>query len=80
MKVEIKVPQQGLTVDYVTLLSWTVKKGDRVKKGDILASIESEKATLDVDAPAGGVITEIIANPEEELTIGQVMGYIETEA
>jgi len=80
MKIEIKVPQQGLTVDYVTLLQWKVVSGQSVKKSMPVAEIESEKATLDVESPADGVVSEIIAKPGEELVIGQLMGYVETEA
>lgn len=80
MKIEIKVPQQGLTVDYVTLIQWKVALGQKVTKNMPVAEIESEKATLDVECPADGMVAEIIAQPQEELVIGQVMGYIETEA
>ena len=79
MRSEIKVPQQGLTVDYVTLIQWKVTVGQKVTKNMPVAEIESEKATLDVESPADGVVAEIIAQPQEELVIGQVMGYIETE-
>lgn len=79
MKVEIKVPQQGLTVDYVTFLGWSAREGDRVNKGDIIAEIESEKATLQVDAPASGMLTDLICVPSAEYNIGDIMGYVETE-
>jgi len=77
MRVEIKVPQQGLTVDYVTFLQWNVKAGDSVKKGDIIAEIESEKATLQIDSPADGVLAETICVPGAEYNIGDIMGYVE---
>ena len=79
MKLEIKVPQQGLTVDCVMLSSWNVKVGDIVKRGDEIAVIESEKATLEVEAPESGKIVEIIAQQDEEILIGDVLAYMETE-
>ncbi len=80
MKIEIKVPQQGLTTEYVVLKKWIVQAGQKVKKNMPIAEIESEKAALELESPADGILVEIIAQPDEELTIGQVMGYIETGA
>ena len=79
MKIEIKVPQLGLTTEYVVLKKWNVQAGQKVKKNMPVAEIESEKATLEIESPADGVLVEIIAQEDEELTIQQVMGYIETE-
>lgn len=79
MRIEISVPQQGLTTEYVVLKKWIVSLGQKVKKNMPIAEIESEKATLELESPADGVLVEIIAQPDDELTIGQVMGYIETE-
>lgn len=79
MKVEIKVPQLGLTTEYVVLKKWNVQAGQKVKKNMPVAEIESEKATLEIESPADGVLVEIVAQEDEELTIQQVMGYIETE-
>ena len=79
MKIDIKVPQQGLTVDYVTFLNWSAKAGDRVKKGDIIAEIESEKATLQIDSPADGVLADLVCVPGAEYNIGDIMGYVEAE-
>ena len=79
MRIEINVPQQGLTTEYVVLRKWMVNVGQKVKKNTPLAEIESEKATLEIESPADGVLVEITAQVDDELTIQQVMGYIETE-
>jgi len=79
MKIEIKVPQLGLTTEYVVLKKWNVQAGQKVKKNMPIAEIESEKATLEIESPADGVLVEIVAQEDEELTIQQVMGYIKTE-
>jgi len=79
MKIEIKVPQLGLTTEYVVLKKWNVQAGQKVKKNMPIAEIESEKATLEIESPADGVLVEIVAQVDDELTIQQVMGYIETE-
>jgi pyruvate/2-oxoglutarate dehydrogenase complex dihydrolipoamide acyltransferase (E2) component len=79
MRAEISVPQQGLTTEYVVLRKWLVSVGQKVKKNMPVAEIESEKATLEIESPADGVLVEISARVDDELTIQQVMGYIETE-
>ena len=79
MRIGISVPQQGLTTEYVVLRKWIVSVGQKVKKNMPVAEIESEKATLEIESPADGVLAEIIAQPDDELIIQQVMGYIETE-
>ncbi len=79
MRIEIIVPQQGLTTEYVILRKWMVSVGEKVKKNIPVAEIESEKATLEIESPADGVLVEITAQVDDELTIQQVMGYIETE-
>jgi pyruvate/2-oxoglutarate dehydrogenase complex dihydrolipoamide acyltransferase (E2) component len=79
MRIEIKVPQQGLTTEYVVLRKWIANVGQKVKKNMPVAEIESEKATLEIESPADGVLIEKVAQVDDELTIQQVMGYIETE-
>lgn len=79
MRIEINVPQQGLTTEYVVLRKWLVSKGQKVKKNEPIAEIESEKATLEIESPEDGVLVEIVAKPDDELAIAQVMGYLETD-
>ena len=79
MRVEINVPQQGLTTEYVVLRKWMVSVGQKVKKNMPVAEIESEKATLEIESPADGVLAEIAAQVDDELTIQQVIGFIETD-
>ena len=79
MRIEINVPQQGLTTEYVVLRKWMVDIGQKVKKNMPVAEIESEKATLEIESPDDGVLVETVAPVDDELTIQQVIGYIETE-
>jgi len=79
MRIEINVPQQGLTTEYVVLRKWMANVGQKVTKNMPLAEIESEKATLEIESPADGVLVEIVAQVDDELNIQQVMGYIETD-
>jgi pyruvate dehydrogenase E2 component (dihydrolipoamide acetyltransferase) len=59
-----------------TLLNWLKNVGDNVNKGDVVAEIEADKATVEIEAPEGGVITALSANPGDSLTTGAVIGTI----
>ncbi len=59
MATPIIMPRQGQSVESCILIEWAVKPGDTVKSGDIVASIETDKATFDVESPADGTIIEL---------------------
>ena len=58
MAVEIKVPEMGESITEATLLNWTKKPGESVKADEILAELETDKVTMEVRAPATGVLKE----------------------
>jgi pyruvate dehydrogenase E2 component (dihydrolipoamide acetyltransferase) len=58
MAVAVLMPKQGNTVEECILVGWKKKKGEAVKTGDIIASIETDKATFDIEATADGEILE----------------------
>lgn len=59
-----------------TLLNWLKNVGDTVNKGDIVAEIEADKATVEVEAPESGTISALTANAGDSLKTGQVIGTI----
>ena len=59
-----------------TLLNWLKNVGDAVNKGDIIAEIEADKATVEVEAPESGTISALNAKAGDTLTTGQVIGTI----
>ncbi|MEY2928161.1 MAG: hypothetical protein RL367_2638, partial [Pseudomonadota bacterium] len=60
MAIEIKMPALSPTMEEGTLAKWHVKPGDRVTSGDILAEIETDKATMEFESIDEGVVTEIL--------------------
>jgi pyruvate dehydrogenase E2 component (dihydrolipoamide acetyltransferase) len=76
MAIDILVPPLSQTMDTVTLVEWKIKIGDPVNKGDILFLVETDKATLDVEAPATGILGEILAEPGEEVAVRSRIGAI----
>jgi pyruvate dehydrogenase E2 component (dihydrolipoamide acetyltransferase) len=63
MATEVLVPPLGQTVDTVVLVTWYKNEGEAVAQGDPLFAIETDKATLDVEAPASGVLRQVTAQP-----------------
>ena len=76
---KIAIPDVAMGDAEVDIMKWKVKEGDRVKKGDVLVDIESEKVNVGLEAEYDGVITKIIAKEGEVTSIGQVIAEMEEE-
>ncbi len=77
MAVELKMPALSPTMEEGTLAKWLVKEGDSVKSGDILAEIETDKATMEFEAVDEGTIAQImIAEGSEGVKVGTVIALI----
>ncbi|MGQ9888571.1 MAG: dihydrolipoamide acetyltransferase family protein [Aggregatilineales bacterium] len=70
MATEITLKMDG------TLLNWLKEVGQPVNSGDVIAEIEADKATVEIEAPAAGVLAEVRAKPGEELREGTVIAVI----
>jgi len=75
MAIEIKIPSIGESITEVTLASWHVSDGDFVEEGDILADIESDKATVELPAESSGTIT-LKVEEGSDLAIGAVVAEL----
>src|SRR6478736_6730245 len=77
MAIELKMPALSPTMEEGTLAKWLVKEGDQVKSGDILAEIETDKATMEFEAIDEGRIANILV-PEgtENVAVGTVIATI----
>ena len=67
------VPKMGMDTTEVEILKWKVKVGDEVKKGDPIAEIEFEKATVDIESNVSGIIKEILFKEGEIVKVGSVI-------
>ncbi|SKA03593.1 2-oxoglutarate dehydrogenase complex dihydrolipoyllysine-residue succinyltransferase [Sediminibacterium ginsengisoli] len=77
--IDIKVPTVGESISEVTLLKWTRKSGDWVERDEVIAELESEKATFEVNAEKAGIL-ETIGNEGDTLNIGDVLARIDETA
>ena len=80
MATEIRVPTLGESVTEATIGKWFKKPGDAVKADEPLVELETDKVTVEVPAPAAGVLEEIIAKDGQTVTIGAVLGSIKEGA
>src|SRR5215210_7745128 len=80
MPVELKMPALSPTMEEGTLAKWLVKEGDDVKSGDILAEIETDKATMEFEAVDEGTIARILV-PEgtDRVKVGQPIAILASE-
>jgi pyruvate dehydrogenase E2 component (dihydrolipoamide acetyltransferase) len=80
MPIELKMPALSPTMEEGTLAKWLVKVGDSVSSGDLLAEIETDKATMEFEAIDEGVVTEIlVAGGTEGVKVGTVIAMIAGE-
>ena len=62
MSETINMPKLGFDMAEGTLVRWVKQVGENINKGDVLAEIETDKATVEVESPAGGVVLQLIVN------------------
>jgi len=76
MSVQIVVPPLGESVKEATVAKWHKKPGDAVKVDELLVELETDKVTLEVNAPATGKISEVVANEGTNVGVGAVLGVM----
>ncbi len=80
MLIEVKVPQLSESVAEATLVSWHKNVGDAVSRDENLIDIETDKVVLELPAPDGGVLVEVIKGNGDTVVSGEVIAKIDTEA
>ena len=79
MKTPIVLQGVGL-VEQITVTEWLFEPGEKVKAGDIVVNIETEKATVGVAAPADGVLEIAVEESPELVPADAVLGYVDDQA
>ncbi len=73
---EVKMPQLGMTQDSGVIVAWQKSSGDRVAKGDVLFEVETDKATMEVEATADGYLSDVRADAGSDVPVGDVIALI----
>src|ERR1700751_765592 len=80
MATEIKVPSLGESVTEATVSKWLKQPGEAVASDEPVAELETDKVTLEVNAPADGTLAEVLAEEGANVPVGAVLGRIEEGA
>src|SRR5579884_3043864 len=73
---EISMPRLSDTMQEGTISRWLKKPGDEVKRGDVLAEVETDKANMEIEAYENGVLEQILVKEGETVPIGQTIALI----
>ena len=78
MSLEVKVPVVGESITEVTIAQWLKKDGDRVEMDEVIAELESDKATFELPAEAAGIL-RIVAQEGDTINVGAVICTIDQD-
>lgn len=73
---EVIMPKMGDGMEEGTLVEWTKKEGESVKSGEVIGSIQTDKATLELEAPGSGVLSGILIKEGETVPVGQAIAAL----
>ena len=80
MPIEVILPKVDMDMDDGIITEWKVAPGDRVRQGQILFDIETNKSVMEVESPASGVIRDLAPITGEPVAVGTVVGWIDVDA
>ncbi|MDT8398577.1 MAG: dihydrolipoamide acetyltransferase family protein [Pseudomonadales bacterium] len=73
---EFKLPSLGADMDEGTLVQWQIKPGDVVKRGDVVAVVDTSKAAIDVESWIAGTVQELLVQAGDKIPVGTVMALL----
>jgi pyruvate dehydrogenase E2 component (dihydrolipoyllysine-residue acetyltransferase) len=73
---EFRMPSLGADMEAGTLIEWKVKPGDRIKRGDIIAEVETDKGIIEVEVFEDGIVDQILVQPDAKVPVGTVLATI----
>ena len=76
MATEIILPKVDMVMENGTFVEWLKNEGDQVKKGDPLFVILTDKATIEIESPADGILAGLSAKPDDIIPVTSVIGYV----
>ena len=79
MRVEIKMANLGYDMESGKIAGWLKEVGDTIERGEAIAEVETDKATVEMEALQSGTLAEIVAEVGTDVPVGQVIGYLESE-
>lgn len=72
----VRMPRQGNTVESCLIIEWHKREGDPVEKGEVLCTVETDKASIDVESEHQGVLLKILRDVDEDVPVLEPIAYI----
>src|SRR5690625_7000355 len=79
MAIKVEMPKLSDTMEEGVIAKWNVEEGDKVKPGDIIAEVETDKATMEVEVFDAGTILKILVGEGDAVPLGQIMAVMGEE-
>ncbi len=76
---EILMPRMDAEIGEARIINWFKREGDKVKKGETLAEVETEKVVFELEADRSGILKKILAKPGDVVQVGKPVAIIEDE-
>src|SRR5271154_5077269 len=73
---DVVMPQLGLTMTEGSVSAWLKKPGDKIEKGEVLFSVETDKVEMEVEATASGYVAAEAVEPQQVVAVGTVIAVI----
>ncbi|NVM54235.1 MAG: 2-oxo acid dehydrogenase subunit E2 [Candidatus Helarchaeota archaeon] len=70
------MPKLGMTMEEGTIIKWLKQEGDKIKRGEEIVEIETDKVTMKLEAPASGILYKIIATEKQVIPVGRIIALI----
>ncbi len=71
------MPSLGYDMEAGKIVDWLKREGDSVQRGDVIAEIETDKTTVEMESTASGTLAEIVHPAGAEVAVGETIAYIE---
>src|SRR5689334_19648969 len=73
---EVIMPKMGDAMEEGTLVEWLKREGDKVKSGEVIGTIQTDKATLELEAPGSGVLSGLLIKNGETVPVGKAIAAV----
>jgi pyruvate dehydrogenase E2 component (dihydrolipoamide acetyltransferase) len=76
-RIPIEMPRLGYDMETGTVAGWLKRVGDVIARGDVIAEIETDKSTVEMEATASGTLAEIVQDAGTEVPVGETIAWLE---
>ncbi len=76
-RVPIEMPRLGYDMETGRVSGWLKKVGDEISRGEVIAEIETDKSTVEMEATASGTLAEIVHDAGAEVTVGEPIAWLD---